>query len=260
MDQAYWRAFGEARPEALAFHCSLAHSGAWRGVAEHASLNLPFLAMDLPSHGKSPIWSGDQDYADTAVRWVKDALTHPVHLMGHSFGGYVALRVAIECPDMVRSLSLYEPVFFAAGADWGALDVQAYRDEMSEVAALVDQGRADEGARLFVRSWGDGRRWHDLPEAQRAQFAELMPAVLAAQHALLDDVGGYIPRLSEISCPTLVMDGALSHPTMPLVQNAIADKIPGAQRLTLEGVGHMGVITHPHLVATAFAENIARAD
>lgn len=259
MTQAHWRAFGEARPEALAFHCSLAHGGAWRGLSEVLGSDLPFHAMDLPSHGRSPMWDAACDYAEQAVDWAKQALDHPVHLMGHSFGAYVALRVAIDCPERVKSLSLFEPVFFAAGVDFSAPDIHAYRAEMAEIGELVEQGRADEGARLFVRNWGDGRRWHDLPEAQRVHFAQMMPAVLAAQYALLDDVGGYVARVPEIACPTVLIDGALSHPTMPVVQDAIAARVQNAKRVTLDGVGHMGVITHPHLVAEVFAETIARA-
>ncbi len=93
------RVLGEGARPVLALHCSLAHGGAWAGVAG----KLPgrrLLAPDLPGHGKSPDWADPGDYHDAATRAVLAILEAaardgPVDVMGHSFGATVALRLGL---------------------------------------------------------------------------------------------------------------------------------------------------------------------
>ena len=63
---------------------------------------------DRPGHGKSPSpGRGDDSEADAV--WVADLLGDGAHLVGHSFGGLVALAAAARRPDAVLSLTLIEP-------------------------------------------------------------------------------------------------------------------------------------------------------
>jgi pimeloyl-ACP methyl ester carboxylesterase len=114
-----WRVWdrGAARP-VLALHCSLAHAGAWSALAE-ALQGVTITAPDQPSHGRSADWDGQEEIHSLTTR-ISVAIAEvlnaggPVDLFGHSFGGTVALRIALERPDLVRSLTLVEPVIFAA--------------------------------------------------------------------------------------------------------------------------------------------------
>jgi pimeloyl-ACP methyl ester carboxylesterase len=257
MREPFCNTFGHGPEPVLALHCSLAHSGAWKGVARQLADQVTVAAMDLPSHGRSPDWNSDDDFADLAVRWAASLLDRPVTLFGHSFGGYVALRLAVEYPQYVKAIALYETVFFAAGRAGNPSLISDYEAEMAEVHDLCEVGQPEEAARLFVRAWGDGRRWFDLPEDMRAGFAQRIPAVLAAQNSILFDSAGILPKLSEIQVPVLLIDGAQSHATMPVVQDGLANLIPNATRMTLAECAHMGPITHPKLVASAFAQLIA---
>ena len=63
---------------------------------------------DRPGHGKSPS-PGRGDDADADAVWVADLLGDGAHLVGHSFGGLVALAAAARRPEAVLSLTLIEP-------------------------------------------------------------------------------------------------------------------------------------------------------
>ena len=71
--------------------------------------------IDFHGHGEQPAWSGD-----AALTLADDAaLARPVlaelggaHVIGHSYGGAVALKLAASCPEQVRSVVAYEPVLF----------------------------------------------------------------------------------------------------------------------------------------------------
>ena len=107
------RHFGSGTRKALALHCTLAHSGAWRGLGKVIGDRLAITAIDLPGHGESPDWDQRDDLTDVAISYAQPYLAEPVDLIGHSYGAVVALLLAVSKPDKVRSLTLIEPVFFA---------------------------------------------------------------------------------------------------------------------------------------------------
>ena len=107
---------GRGPRPAVAIHCSLAHSGAWRGLSKALGDMLTLTAFDLPGHGRSGDWGPEDGEVQTLTTRIAETFVTapPMDIIGHSFGATAALRLAMERPDLVRSLVLYEPVFFAA--------------------------------------------------------------------------------------------------------------------------------------------------
>jgi pimeloyl-ACP methyl ester carboxylesterase len=70
------------------------------------------IVPDRPGHGRSPA-PGRPDDAEADGEWVADLLEDGAHLVGHSFGGCVALAAAARRPSAVRSLTLIEPAMHA---------------------------------------------------------------------------------------------------------------------------------------------------
>ncbi len=96
-------------------------------------------ALDQPSHGRSADWDGERDLhgLTTQISIVMAEMIGeggPVDIIGHSFGGTVALRMALERPDLVRSLTLVEPVIFAAARAAEAPEYAPFRAEHLEFA------------------------------------------------------------------------------------------------------------------------------
>ena len=188
-----------------------------------------------------PEYTGADLVADAAG--VIDAYgVAPAHVVGVSAGGGIAQQVALEFPDRVRSLVLISTspalsvgrelppptedfMRFATTAevDWS--------DSESVIEYLVDYSRVltgglrpfDEGPmRALIRR--DVERAHDVAAAQN--------------HDVLPD--GELPRapLSSISVPTLVMHGS-ADPMFPFPHGeALAEAIPGARLVPLDGAGH----------------------
>src|SRR6185436_1390772 len=106
----------ERTPAVIALHCSGGSGRAWRNISPALGGCFNVLAPDLIGNGTSPHWRGPGRFrlADEAASVVKaiDASPGSVHLVGHSFGGAVALRAAVQRPHRIASLSLYEPVAF----------------------------------------------------------------------------------------------------------------------------------------------------
>lgn len=244
----FHRRFGHGPRAILALHCTIAHSGAWRGLAGLMNDQATFLTPDMLSHGRSPDWDGDGDFQDRAVEAVLPLLDAPMDVIGHSFGATIALRLAVEHPDLVRSLTMIEPVFFAVALEDHPQMVAQHKDEAAPAWAALDAGDPALAARLFNRMWSsDGPRWPLLPEATRAAMTRSIHVVPACDAALFQDTAGLLAPdvLSRLAIPTLLLRGANSHPVIGVINDGLARRIPGADSNVVSGAGHMLPITHP---------------
>ena len=131
-----------AKPLVIALHCSGASGRQWRHLANALGSRFELIAPDFFGCGTRGHWSGERPFAltDEAARIVKfiDASAAPVHLVGHSYGGGVALRAAVERPMQIASLSLYEPTAFNVLKVMGP-DGRIYLDEIRTIARDVQQ-------------------------------------------------------------------------------------------------------------------------
>lgn len=247
---------GGTRP-VLALHCSLAHAGAWSGLVEHLT-GVTVTATDAPGHGRAADWLPTQDmHARATAESIAMAETlaegGPIDLFGHSFGGTVALRIAVERPDLVRSLTLVEPVIFAAAHAAHDPAYAPFRAAHLAFGALVQAGQREEAAALFHAQWGTGDRFADLPDRSRSYMLDRIHLIVAQNAVLLDDAAGILRAggLEALQAPVLLVDGAVSPPIIEAVQTALAARLRHVKRLTVPGAAHMVSITHAAAVAPA---------
>lgn len=213
-------------------------------------------AFDLPSHGRSGAWrpAEGEDYHTTVTRMAEGLLGEgPVDLIGHSIGATVALRLAVAAPGRVRSLTLIEPVLFAASRSGHSLD--------DELAALAAAGRIEAAARLFLGIWGAPGGFEALPRSLQQAAVELMPLVLETDAALSADVHGILRPggLEAVRAPSLLIAGADSPAVVGEIFDTLAARLPDARRATVPGAGHMAPVTHPAEVSALVAGNLDRA-
>lgn len=255
-----WRVFGTGPQPALALHCSLAHSGEWAGLAPLLLPQLTLTAPDLPGHGRSAPWDGTVDLhaLATAVATGLAAQTGPQDVIGHSFGATVALRLALERPDLVRRLILIEPVLFCAAR--GTPAFAAYERQHLPFAAALQAGNIEGAAGLFQLIWGSGPL-EALPEPQRRYILDRTPLIAAQNPALIEDAGGLLRpfRLEALVRPVLLLEGAASPPVIGAILDALSHRLPDNRRVSVPGAGHMLPLTHPAEVAGAITGFLAEA-
>jgi lipase len=150
--------FGPARPaQILAIHGLTGHGQRWATLAGHLS-EFAITAPDLLGHGRSSWdapWSIDANVAALAALLDADA-TGPLVVVGHSFGGAIALSLAAARPDLISELVLLDP---AAGLDGGWM-----REIADQMLASPDYpDRAEARAEKVDGSWGEV----DVSEVER---------------------------------------------------------------------------------------------
>lgn len=254
------RVLGQGPRKALALHCTMAFSGVWAGVAQQVGDRLTLIAPDMPSHGKSADWDGQSSFVDTVFTAAESCLSEPMDLIGHSFGAATAVRLAIEHPDLVRSLTLYEPVLFSVAKVDDPMLFNAHLHAMEPLFDAFRAGDAVLSARLFNRLWSpDGPGWDTLPDALRAAMARAVVVVPGTDDFLIKDLENLLGRLDRITMPCLLLRGALTDPVMGVVNEGLARRLPDARSEVIDGAGHMGPITHPSQTAQLWTDLLARA-
>jgi lipase len=248
----------------VALHGSASTGAQWRSLVDHLGPRHRVLTPDLAGYGRSGRPAAPRTMATEAgfLRPLLDDAGEPVHLVGHSFGGAVALAVAITMPDRVRSLTLIEPAAFRLLTGGDPTDA-VLGTEIAEVArsirAEAQAGLRAEATARFIDYWTG-------PGAFSRSSARLQDFALAALDRVIDNFAALAApgltrmALERIGCPTLVVAG-LETP-LPALRTAeiVAETIPGARFELVAGAGHMLPLTDPHLVDPMIARALAQAE
>ena len=243
------RHFGEGSRTVHFLHCSLASGKSWAGFADAFRDEIAATAIDFPFHGRSRALGPDEkmhDVSTAAVRSLIKADEGPVDLVGHSFGGTVALRLAAESPELVRSLVLFEPVLFSVLRD---VDPDFFAEEEAEDQGFLSRFEAGDtygAAGCFLQRWGAPGEWDRMPEAQRRVMAERMSVVYRTNPVLHQNT---IPALqpdvlSKIAAPVMLVDGAESSPVISAINSYLGGILARSERHTVVGASHMVPLTH----------------
>lgn len=246
-------------PAAILLHSSAGTRGQWRSLVDMLSGHRRALAPDLRGYGESGARPGEPDLADEAAI-VGVLAAHAggrIDLVGHSYGGAVALRVALDRPDLIRSLTLIEPVAFHllrqdwAGRDWLLAEVQA-------IAAAVLRDRNGAGMSRFVDYWNGSGTWAGLPEDKRSGLAKLAATVA---DNFVASIAEAIPleNYRRIQAPVLLLRGADSPTPARRIAALLGSTLPNARMVTVAGAGHMLPLTHRDLVNDEILMHIAGA-
>ena len=241
-------------PAVISLHSSASSPRQWSALAQTLGSAYRVSAPALIGYGDTPDWHYQRPLSldDEAERIepLIDAEPEGVHLVGHSFGGAVALRLALRNPGKVRSLVLYEPVLFSL-LNEEASDRPGPPPAMAEVNAVRIairrshySGRRTFAARLFVEYWSGPGAWDLLDLRRREAITERMRKV----DAEFDAVNCNQIRLDDfrpIRVPVLLLQGEHTRRPARRIAELLASAIPYATRKVVLGVGHMGPITHP---------------
>lgn len=236
-------------PVTLMLHCTLGRLETLVPLAD--ALPGDAVLMDLLGHGASQDWdTGLGDYQTANAAAAADLCDGPLHVVGHSFGATVALRMALDFPGTVSRLTLIEPVFFALATDPVAQADHVAR--FTPIHTAHDAGDADTAARLFHGDWGGGG-WDQIPDRTRAAIVQRMPLIMAGVPSIQDDVHGVAARLAQIDVPVTLIRGAGAVPIIPAIHAAICAALPQARDHVVPGAGHMVALTHVPQVAAIIA-------
>jgi pimeloyl-ACP methyl ester carboxylesterase len=241
-------------PPLLLLHATLSSSRQLRTLAARLATRFSVISVDRRGSGESaaaaPEPAGPIDVSshieDLAAIATAVGLG-PATVVGHSYGGCIAIELAARRPELVARLFAYEPPY-------GPLAPPSVQAHMTRVGqrALEASGRGElaEAALEFMAGVSGTSAVAALSVAARERVGRAGTGAVADATLLGMDPAG----LATISCPALIATGALSAPLYADIATALTERIEDARHRAIPDADHMAPIIRPELIAVAVEE------
>ncbi len=250
----------------VALHASASSSDQWKPLILDLASHFTVEAFDLPGYGAAPSCddgsdAGRTNSADTVLRNIERIGT-PVHLVGHSTGAGIAIKVALMRPDLVRSLTLYEPTVFHLLNDADPQNQRYYQQiqlVLTQLATAAAEGDAFGGMKRLLDFWSGDTFWTALSEPAQQKIAAMIPQVLADMDTELAETWS-LADLDALTMPTLVMMGLESPQASQQATSMLAKGLPNSRLALLPELDHIAPIYQPEWVNARIFEHIAHVE
>lgn len=237
--ELYYEITGKGQP-VLLIHGLGSGARDWGMQVPFLSQNFQVVTFDVRGHGQSDKPPGPYSiplFASDTIELIRSLDIAPVHVIGISMGGMIAFQMAVDAPEMVKSLLIVNsgPEFILRSPKdilrglQRLLIVRLFgMRKMGEALSLSLFPKEEQGElrRLFVERWA---------ENDRQAYMNSMRAIVGWSVA---------DRLGEIDCPTLVIAADQDYTPVCLKEIYVA-KIPQAELVVIADSRHATPVEHP---------------
>lgn len=268
------RSIGDG-PPLLMIPGSISDMRTWQPVLPQLSRHFRCTTISRRyQHPSSHVTGGDsgvQANVDDLAAFIQAREEGPVHALAHSFGGYVAMELALQHPELVRSLVLEEPIFTPAlvgdpdnplhliglflrdrraGASFMRLGLKGVKPTFAALA----KGDTTRAMRSFIDGVTEGRRTPDTLDAlSRQQLIDNITALAGEdpfKHAFKGDLRG-------LKKPVLLLSGARSPYFFRFIVKQLLQRLPHARHQEIPEAAHWAHIDAPEVFAQAVVDHLA---
>jgi pimeloyl-ACP methyl ester carboxylesterase len=233
-------------PAVLFLPGSYSTTAAWRQVQRHLNPGYRLVTTSLAGYGSTTDTRTLQDCGiEHEVQIVQELVRHisqPVHLVGHSFGGTVALAVALSRTVDIASLSLFEanPIPLIREHGGGQLHDETLRMSQAFEAA-VNAGEQDAPARV-IDFWGGSGVFAAMPDAVKAYCRETTAVNVLDWRTVTSEVAA--KDCTTLNIPVLLVRGSEANPAMVAITDTLRDCLPDVRYFAVDGAGHFLITSH----------------
>ncbi|MHB8670960.1 MAG: alpha/beta fold hydrolase [Acidimicrobiales bacterium] len=251
----WWDAEGEGEPILLIMGLGYS-SDMWYRILPALNTRFRTIRFDNRGVGRTGVppgpYSMEQMAAD-AVAVLDAAGVESAHVVGASMGGVIAQELVLGFPQRVRSLAL----FCTAPGGPDTVPAEPAAMEMATARATMDPLEAAEVAIPFVYAPGTPRSRIDEDFAVRMRMPTSPEGYANQLHGVISH-GGTLSRLGRVAVPTLVVSGNQDRLVNPANARVLADAIPGAQLVLLDGASHILFTDQTEALQAAFLDFLGR--
>jgi pimeloyl-ACP methyl ester carboxylesterase len=244
---------GSSGPVVILVHSSVSGARQWRRLMDDLKDRFRVRAVNLFGYGKTPPWPAESTQSlDDQARLVEAALptnADKIYIVGHSFGGSVAMKAAARLASRVAKLVLLETNPFYLLKQSGCLDAFAeamdLRNCIKKYGALGEWATA---AEKFADYWGGAGTWQEMPPERRTAFAEALKPNFFEWDAVMNETTSVeqwailLPKATLLVCdPYTVL------PIREIVA-VLRRSCPVWAYKEVAGGGHMAPLARPDLI------------
>ena len=244
---------GKGPPVMLA-HSSVSGNRQWKRLVERLRGRFRVLAPNLHGYGKTTAWSESRTMtvgdAVQVLLGVCEELDAPIRLVGHSWGGYLAIAAAKELGERVSHLALYEPMMP------GLLRGHGRTKAWEEAAGVYADVRRLSGARdwqALAHRFTDYFNGDGAWQATSAERREIIAAQLPPNRHEWDAATPQVKTsfFAPIAARGLLLCGTKTRIVLKDVVELLRAQFPQWRTVDVPGAGHMGPLTHVDEVNSA---------
>ena len=246
--ELYWELSGRSGPAIALIHGAWVDHYNWGELVPYLEKSFGVLNYDRRGHSQSerPVSQGSMkdDMADLAGLLTELKLA-PTHLVGNSYGAMIALRMAVDYPELCLSVTAHEPPFLHLNEATMANKYVAEIDQLQrEVVEQLMAGEMESSIRRFVNAVVRPNVWEDMPEASRQFLVSQAPT-------FIDDVNDPDPwtvdlgKLAKFPNPILLTQGERSPRFYGVILDEIRRAVPKAESIVIQAADHGPHASHP---------------
>jgi pimeloyl-ACP methyl ester carboxylesterase len=249
---------GRGAPVVL-LHSSASSNRQWRKLTERLSPRLRVIAPNLRGTGATTAWHAPRrqtiaDAAQVVLGLVEGlGLDEPLRLVGHSWGGAVALQAAHVLGERVSKLVLYEPMLPGLLKTHGRLQAAAETRELYQyLQRCAAEGDWLAAAERFTDYFNGDGVWAATPPERRQGIAGLLPPNLHEWDAAMASMR--VDGFAGVSAQTLLMRGRTTRPALSEMVAVLYQRFTHWRLVDVAGCGHMAPLTHADVINAWIAD------
>lgn len=246
--ELYWELSGKSGEPLVLVHGSWIDHCHWDFLIPFLQDSFRILSYDRRGHSQSerPPQRGSikDDLLDLRILLEHLDLA-PAHILGNSYGAMLTLRLAVEHPELFRSIMIHEPPLYQLNlATSEHKSVATFIQLQGKVVELLESGQLELGTRMFIDAVGGPDAWNELSEDFRNLLIFNAPSFVDDSKDL-EPWSVDLVKLSSISKPILLTQGENSPEFLLFIMSQLQQALPDARMITIQEAAHDPQITHP---------------
>jgi pimeloyl-ACP methyl ester carboxylesterase len=240
-------------PVVMLVHSSVSGARMWRRLMDDLKNDFHVRAVNLYGYGRTPPWSSNAPQTlDDQARLVETVLPTDADtgsLVGHSFGGSVAMKLAARLSGRVSKLVLLETNPFYLLEQAGRADAFAEAMELRDcIKKFGARGEWARAAERFADYWGGAASWQNMSAERRQTFAEALKPNYFEWDAVMDETTPVEQWARLLPRSTLLVSDPNTALPIREITAILRRSCPIWSHVEIADGGHMAPLTRPDLI------------
>ncbi|MEZ5756776.1 MAG: alpha/beta hydrolase [Emcibacteraceae bacterium] len=236
-------------------HGSFANANSWRKIIENLNGQNELMAINLPGHGglidptdfDQPTLSPEFDVILDEIEKHQQKFDD-IHLIGHSYGGVVALEAALSLNLPIQKLTLFEPVYVSILKTYNHQPaLKTVTEFVKDYEEAARKGEANACAKV-IDFWGGSGSFDLIPDHIKTQMSFMTKNNLR-HWKICNSISRKPDDYQSLELPVSIIHGGKSNQVAKTIAETLNNHLPHSRLEIIEPASHFMITSHPEASA-----------